>query len=142
VVIHDVFSAQKLWRESLKQKEISKLNALLRPVFEKIIIKLKCLALHTVSESTKDDLMKFSAKKPIYVIHNAIPVDTKENVETNPPFISISRLTFYKNVQVVIKSMNILKKSFSNIVLVIVGDGPHRKNLENPSPLRNYVHDY
>ena len=44
VVIHDVFSAQKLWRESLKQKEISKLNALLRPVFEKIIIKLKCLA--------------------------------------------------------------------------------------------------
>ena len=76
--------------------------------------------------------MKFSAKKPFYVIHNAIPVDTKENVETNPlQFISISRLTFYKNVQVVIKSMKILKKSFPNIVLVIVGDGPHRKNLEN-----------
>ena len=132
VVIHDVFSIhKKLWRESLKQKEISKRNAILRPFFEKILIRLKCSAIHTVSEAARDDLIKLGAKKPIYVIHNAIPINKEDAVTTNPfQLVTVSRQTFYKNIQVAIKAVKIVKKSFPKISLVIIGDGPYRKSLE------------
>jgi len=132
VVIHDVFSIQKgLWKESLKQKEISKINATIRPIFEKIIIRKKHTAIHTVSEAVKQDLQRAGAKSPIYVIHNAIPINQITKLETNPfQLVSISRLTFYKNVQVAIKSLQIVKKSFPKVLLIIIGAGPYRKNLE------------
>lgn len=132
LVIHDVFSIQKgLWKESLKQKEISKINAVIRPIFEKAIIRIRHVAIHTVSEAVKVDLKKIGAKGPIYVIHNAIPIHQITKLETKPlQLVSISRLTFYKNVQVAINSLQIVKKSFPKVSLIIVGDGPYRKNLE------------
>ena len=132
LIIHDVFSIQKgLWKESLKQKEISKSNAVIRPIFEKIIIRIRHAAIHTVSEAVKEDLQKIGTKSPIYVIHNAIPIDQTIKFETKPfQLVSISRLTFYKNVQIAIKSLQIVKKSFPKVSLIIVGDGPYRKNLE------------
>jgi len=131
VVIHDIFSIQKgFWSEWAKQKGISKLDVFLGPLLEKIIIKLKCSAIHTVSEATKDDLVKFGAKKPIYVIHNAVHIDKIEESKSDPcQFIYIGRLVFYKNLEVVIRAVNILKESYSNLKLVITGDGPHKKKL-------------
>jgi len=72
--VHDVFSrcGKKYWEMWGKQSNISRFNVLLAPFFEKMIIRLKHDAIHTVSEATKDDLIKFGAKKPIYVIHNTI----------------------------------------------------------------------
>ena len=132
VVIHDVFSIQKgLWEESLKQKEISKINATIRPIFEKIIIRKKHAAIHTVSEAVKQDLQRVGAKSLIYVIHNAIPINQISKIEPNQfQLVSISRLTFYKNVQVAIRSLHIVKKLFPKVSLIIIGAGPYRKNLE------------
>ena len=131
-VIHDVFSLyENYWKLWGRQTNVSRLNVLLGPFFEKAIMKLKCTAIHTVSEASKDDLIKFGAKKPIYVIHNAIDMYESPELEmVSFQFIYIGRLLFYKNLEVVIKSIKILKKSYPKITLIIVGGGPHKKILE------------
>jgi len=107
------------------------LDRLLGPIFEKIIIKLKHASIHTVSETTKQDLIEFGAKKPIYVIPNSIPIKPVENVTTIPfQFVYLGNLLFYKNLEVVIKSIKIVKKTYPKITLTIIGDGPYRENLE------------
>ena len=131
-VIHDIVSLHKdFWKLWRRQENVSKLNAFIGPIFEKISIRLKCSAIHTVSETSKDDLIKFGAKKPIYVIENALDIQEDENFETvHYQFIYIGRLIFYKNLEVVIKSLKIIKNSYPKIVLIIVGDGPHKIKLE------------
>jgi len=132
LVIHDVFSIKKgLWKESLKQKEISKSNAVIRPLFEKTILRIKHSAIHTVSEAVKEDLQTMGAKRPIYIIPNSIPINQVTKSESKSfQLVSISRLTFYKNVQVAVRSLQIVKKSFPKVSLIIIGAGPYRKNLE------------
>jgi len=131
-IIHDIFSMYKdYWKIERKQKNVPKLNSFIGPIFEKMIIKLKCSAIHTVSKATKDDLVEFGAKKPIYVIPNAIYYDEPKTYEVNPlQFIFIGRLLHYKNVEVVIKAVSILKKNYPSITLIIVGSGPYKTNLE------------
>lgn len=132
LVIHDIFSLEKnFWKEWVKQKNISKLKRWLGPIFEKTIITLKCVAIHTVSDASKDDLIKFGAKKPIYVIPNAIEINEfKKSKTTQYQFIYIGRLIFYKNLEVVIKAIKIVKNSYPKILLIIVGSGPHKEDLE------------
>jgi len=132
LVIHDVFSIKKgLWKESLKQKEISKSNAIIRPLFEKTILRIKHSAIHTVSKAVKEDLQTMGAKRPIYIIPNSIPINQVTKLEPKSfQLVSISRLTFYKNVQVAVRSLQIVKKSFPKVSLIIIGAGPYRKNLE------------
>lgn len=131
-VIHDIVSTYKdYWKIERKQKKVSKLNALIGPIFEKLIIKKKCSAIHTVSNTTKDDLIEFGTKNPIYVIPNVIYFDEPKKSEINPlQFIFIGRLLHYKNLNVVIKAVSILKKTYPNLTLIIVGSGPYKENLE------------
>ena len=131
--VHDVFSlcGKNYWKLWGKQSNISRLNVTLAPFFEKMIAKLQCKAIHTVSNATKDDLLKIGAKKPIYVIPNTIETNTnKVSKQNSYQFIYIGRLVFYKNLEVIIKAMSIVKKVEPEIKLIIVGDGPHRKTLE------------
>ena len=130
--VFDVFSLfkdyVKLWR---KQENVSKLNAFLLPIFERLIIRLKCSAIYTISEASKDDLIKIGANKPIYVIDCAIDIQEVENMVTAPcQFMYIGRLIFYKNLEVVIKALRIVKKSYPKVVLIIAGDGPQKNILE------------
>lgn len=132
--VHDIFSlcGKNYWKLWGKQSNISRLNVLLAPFFEKMIIKLKHNAIHTVSEATRDDLIKFGARKPIYIIPNAVEIKKIENQEIVPfQFIYIGRLVFYKNLDVVIKAIEIVKKKYPKIMLVIVGGGPYKENLES-----------
>jgi len=132
MVIHDVLCLEKgFWKEWGRQKDVSKLNVLLGPSFEKLIIKLKSVAIHTVSEATKNDLFKLGVKKPIYLIPNAIKINELKIEEALPfQFIYIGRLIFYKNLEVVIKAIGILKRSYPKVSLIIVGGGPHKEKLE------------
>ena len=78
-----------------------------------MIIKLRHDAIHTVSEATENDLIKFGAKKPIYVIHNAIKDNKFKKLEKiSFQFLFVGRLVFYKNLEVVIKAVNIVKKRY------------------------------
>ncbi len=131
--VHDVFSlcGKNYWKEWGKQSDVSRMNVWLAPFFERLMIKLRYNCIHTVSEATREDLVKFGAKKPIYVIHNAIEQSTEQDTKQNPlQFVYIGRLVFYKNLEVAIKAINIAKKTEPRIKLVIIGSGPHRKSLE------------
>jgi len=131
--IHDIFSLgdKDFWKKWGKQSNISKLNVKIAPFFEKILIKLKHNCIHTVSEATKDDLIKFGVKKPIYVIHNSIQNQQFLNLEPKRnQFIFIGRLVFYKNLKVVLEAIKLAKKDHPEIKLIIVGDGPVKQELE------------
>jgi len=133
--IHDVFSlcGKNYWKKWGSQSNVSRINVVLAPFFEKLMIKFRHKCIHTVSEASKDDLVKFGAKKPIYVIHNAVEdEDNSESSNLNPfQFVNVGRLVFYKNLEIVIKAISILKKSESKIKLVIVGEVPHKNALQD-----------
>ncbi|MEX0765020.1 MAG: glycosyltransferase family 4 protein [Nitrosopumilaceae archaeon] len=133
--VHDVFSlcGKNYWKMWGAQSDVSKLNILLAPFFEKLMIRLRHTCIHTVSEAAKEDLVRFGAKKPIYVIHNSIEIETpKQKIDVNPlQFVYVGRLVFYKNLEVLMKAINIAKKSEPEIKLVIVGGGPHKKSLQD-----------
>lgn len=131
--IHDIFSlcGKNYWKLWGKQSNTSRINVILAPFFEKSIIKFRCNAIHTVSETTRDDLLEIGCKKPIHVISNTIEIGNIQTIEQkNNQFIYIGRLVFYKNLEVVIKAVNIVKKIHPMITLLVVGGGPHMKNLK------------
>lgn len=132
--VHDVFSlcGKDYWEKWGKQSGVSSVNVKLAPLFEKFMTKLSHRCVHTVSEATKDDLLKFGEKKPIHVIPNSVDVNvqTTYDIDQNS-FVYVGRLVFYKNLEIVINSMNIVKKTNPKISLTIVGDGPHKINLKN-----------
>jgi len=129
--IHNVTLTNKEYVKELLKQGYSKWWVFSRSMFIKIITKMNYSAIHAVSENTKKDIINLGIKKPIYVIPLGIPIKKEENTVTeNFQFIHISRLVFYKNLEVVIKAIKILKKSFPKITLVIVGDGPYKEKLE------------
>jgi len=131
--VHDVFSlcGKDYWKRWGSQSNVSRINVYLAPIFEKLLIKLNLKGIHTVSEASRDDLIQFGAKKPIFVVPNSID-RTLTKSEVNPnQLMFIGRLVFYKNLEVVIKAIKIVKNEFPKIKLIIVGGGPHRATLEN-----------
>ena len=130
LTIHNVYP-DDFWNEWKKQPENSKLKAYLGKLQVKFVIKLKHTAIHTVSEPVKEKLIKLGVKKPIVVIPNAIKASESFNVSTNQnQFVMISRLVFYKNVQVILKALKTVKKKIPQVSFIIIGDGPYRKTLE------------
>jgi len=130
LTIHNVYP-KDFWEEWSKQPENSKFKAFLVKIQEKIVIKSRYIIIHTVSELVKENLVKLGVKKPIVVIPNAIRNTELYNVSTKPlQFVLISRLVFYKNVQIILKALKIVKKKFPQVSLTIIGDGPYRETLE------------
>lgn len=120
------------WKKWVKQSGVSKINQFLGPIFEKLVIKAKCDAIHTISNASRDDLLEFGAKKPIYVIAPAIEeIKNKNKTQNNKQFIYVGRLVFYKNVEILINAMEIVKNVDDEIKLIIVGGGPQFKILKD-----------
>jgi glycosyltransferase involved in cell wall biosynthesis len=133
MTIHDVLSlcGKNFWERWGDQSGISKINVMLAPHFEKLMIKFRYDCIHTVSEATRNDLLKFGAKKHIYVIPNSISTKPALGIKPDPfQFVYVGRLVFYKNLEVIIKAISLAKKIEPRIKFVIVGDGPYRKDLE------------
>lgn len=131
--IHDVFSlcGKNYWKMWGRQSGVSKLNVILAPFFEKFITRLRHDCVHTVSNATKNDLIKFGEKKPIHIIENTIEkTDTLERQQNRFMFIHIGRFVFYKNIEVIIKAIKIVKEQFPQIRLVLVGGGPNKESLQ------------
>ena len=131
--IHDIFSIydKEFWKKWTKQSNVSSTNARLVPFFEKLMMKFKFDCIHTVSDATKNDIQKIGTKKPIHVISNCIQDEKLINAsQKEKQFVYLGRLVFYKNVEVILKSFKIVAKQFSDAKLIIAGDGPHKKSLQ------------
>jgi len=134
IAIHDIFSlcGKNYWGDWAAQNQVSKINSFLAPIFEKLMIKLKHDCVHTVSEATRDDLLEFGEKKPIHVIHNSIDKFQTVIIDTiSSQFVYVGRLVFYKNLEVVFRAIDIIRKKKPEIKLIVIGGGPHQKKLEN-----------
>ncbi|MGI0047338.1 MAG: glycosyltransferase, partial [Nitrosotalea sp.] len=132
--IWDIFSlcGNDYWDKWTKQIGVSKIHSFLGPRFEKLILNLPHDAIHTISEASQNDLTKFGAKKPIYMIPPTIEESkpTASNFNSTQ-FVYVGRLVFYKNIEVIIKAIKIVIEVESKIKLVIVGGGPHEKILKD-----------
>ena len=126
------FVSIKEFEPSFQKKHGLKWKASLLHKVEKFSVKLHCSAVHAVSEATKDALIKLGETKPIFVIPNAISIpNIGESKNVNQfQFVSISRMEEYKMLDVIIKAVKIVKESYPEIKLILIGDGPYRKNLE------------
>jgi len=142
--IWDIFTlcGKDYWKRWGRQSDISKIHAVIGSMFEKLIVKIPCKAFHTISQATNDDLLKFGVKKPIYVICPAIEKKDSQSRQNPFHFIYIGRLVFYKNIEVLIKAINIVRKTEPQIRLAIVGGGPHKsviRNLINELNLESHI---
>ena len=131
--IHDIFSIydKKFWKKWTAQSNISSTNARLVPFFEKLMMRFRFDCIHTVSDATKNDILKIGTKKPICVIPNCIQDKVWIKTEQkNNQFVYIGRLVFYKNVEVILHAWCIVTKKIPDAKLIIAGDGPNKKLLE------------
>jgi glycosyltransferase involved in cell wall biosynthesis len=134
--IHDIFSVydRDFWKKWASQSGVSYTNARLLPFFEKLMMRFKMNCIHTVSEATRNDIQKLGTKKTIHVIPNCIAEGKPVNAEVKKEqFVYLGRLVFYKNVEVILRAFEIVKKEIPSCKLIIAGDGPHRPVLENMS---------
>ena len=136
VTIHDVFttSSQDHWQEWTKQeKKISKITSVIAPIMERFTVKISSGIIHTVSNTTKEDLIKFGAKTRIEVIPNGINLDDynlHSDINYDRYIVFIGRLVFYKNLDVIISAFIDVVKQIQSPKMLILGDGPMRKKWE------------
>ena len=133
ITIHDVLSlcGKNYWKIWADQYYVSRNNLIVASFLDKMILKLQHACTHTVSETTRDDLLLYGEKKPIHVIHNAVEEAKAEQADVSRhQLVYVGRLVFSKNVEIIIRAIGIARKKEPKIRLIIVGDGPHRKTLE------------
>ena len=133
-VIHDIYQLcmEDYWKKWGSQKNVSTFNSFVGPFFEKSLLKLRHACIHTVSEASKEDLLRLGAKKKIYPIHNSIEIKEVKKSKVNPfQFVFVGRIVFYKNLEVVIKAISKIINDVPEIKFIIIGDGPHREKLED-----------
>jgi glycosyltransferase involved in cell wall biosynthesis len=106
-------------------------------IFGKIVEKLTSYLtknIMAISEKTRRDLGSIGVNKKIKVVPVGINMQYIE--EINPSdyksdVIFAGRLIKDKNVDILIKAVEIVKKEVKDIKCTIIGEGPERANLEN-----------
>ena len=90
-------------------------------------------AFHTVSESSKEDLLNFGVEEQkIVVIPNGLDAsqyvysiaNASKSEELNAIFVG--RLVSYKNIETVIRAFREVVLTYPNSKLIILGEGPHK----------------
>lgn len=130
ITIHDVFThSDNFWKKWSSQDNVSHITSIIGPIFEKLTLNIFYDAIHTVSNSTRDDLEKYGIDgSKIRVIHNGIDYRRYDLMKVEKRFESyvlfIGRLVFYKNVEVLVRSFKEVVIAVPKAKLIIVGDGP------------------
>ena len=86
-----------------------------------------------VSERTKKDLERIGVKKEVRVIPNGIDFGRIERIkasEKESDIVFAGRIIKDKNVDVLIKAVELVKREVPDVKCVIIGDGPEKKGLE------------
>jgi len=101
-------------------------------IIEKIVSKLT-KNIVSVSNKTKNNLVKLGVnKKNISVVYNWVDIkEIKEIKKSKEEFdiIYAGRFMKHKNIDILIKSVYLAKKEFSDIKAVIIGNGPEKAKL-------------
>ena len=93
----------------------------------------QCDLVTTPTQVLVDDLKKHKLKRPIYPISNGLDLTTfspKENYDFKGKFLHVGRISFEKEIDILIKSFAIAQKNYEYITLDIYGDGPALNELK------------
>jgi glycosyltransferase involved in cell wall biosynthesis len=107
------------------------IKALIGYVAELLTIKLS-KNIHTVSETSKKDILSFNSKCNVFVIPNSLDLEyyeLREDITYGDFILFIGRLIFYKHLEIVIQALKLLKNRCA-VRLVVLGDGPMRNKWE------------
>jgi glycosyltransferase involved in cell wall biosynthesis len=113
---------------------LGKLKGIMGRIIENLAIRLTRNHL-AVSKTTKNDLMRHGAKE-VFISYNGVDLDRIRDIKekiSHYNIIFVGRLAHQKNVQLLIKTVAILKKYFDNLKIAIIGDGPDMKKLKKLS---------
>jgi glycosyltransferase involved in cell wall biosynthesis len=90
------------------------------------------------SEVIKDELIAQGVKKSITAVSNGVNVDLftckdEKQKNENPKLLYVGRVSYEKNIDVILRALAVLKKKSINVTLDIVGSGPDLENLQKLS---------
>jgi len=128
--IHVVFgsSSPGYWKRWSSQKNISPLSSIIGPLFENLTIKIPVNTIHSVSETTRKDILNVNSKSKVVVVTNGIDLASYDKYETNLVYqnyvVFIGRLVFNKNLDIVLSSFTEVTKKIPDARLIVVGFGP------------------
>ncbi len=128
--VHDIFSVpgERHWQLWSKQSGISWASEFLGRITEHMAVNAFRTIIHTVSETSKQDIIRLGTRNPVVVIPNAVDLSLYEKPnscsEPNVQVIFVSRHVFYKNLDVVLGAFPKVVEAFPEAKLVVVGDGP------------------
>jgi glycosyltransferase involved in cell wall biosynthesis len=126
--IHDVSTNNKdQWEQSSRTSKIA----------EKFLTNLHYNMLLTVSNATKDSLIKYFNVNPdrIRVLYNGVDLKKIDQVNCDKKdentILFVGRLTPHKHVDHLLIALKEIRKNIPNIKLVVVGRGPDKENILN-----------
>jgi glycosyltransferase involved in cell wall biosynthesis len=131
MTVHDVYllSIPLFWERWSEQSDVSFLARSFGPAIEQLLVRMPVTIIHTVSETSRRDLLRVTSKnRRIVAVPNGIRTE-----DYNPRFkcvnsphqaVFICRLVFYKNLEVVFQAFRRVIREVPDAQLVIVGDGP------------------
>lgn len=129
ITVHDVYllTMSWFWRKWSRQPGVSALARYFGSILELILLHLPATAIHTVSQTSKADLIKAGTQQRIEVVPNGLETNdysVPDGVRSNPhQAIFVGRLVFYKNLEVVFRALPKVIRRVPDARLVIVGDG-------------------
>lgn len=145
VTFHDVYQAsnEKFWIDlAIKNNPNAAFyTPWVSKIIERIIMKLNVSAFHTVSDTSKKDLLSFGIEnKKIHVIPNGLDAsqyvdisvdDSKYLSSKKDSIVFVGRLISYKNIETVIKAFKKIVNLVPDAQFIIIGDGQYKNTLAN-----------
>lgn len=102
-------------------------------LLEKIIIRNNDNFI-AVSENTKNKIIRIKPNANVEIVPNGVNLELIQQIKPSKDksdLIFVGRLIKDKNVDLLIKSIKLVKKEIPNIKCVIIGDGPEKDMLKN-----------
>jgi glycosyltransferase involved in cell wall biosynthesis len=135
--IFDIFtnSEKTNWKNWVRHNNLPKYYSTIGRIYEKISLTVPFDCIHTISNTTKNDILLHKINKPIEVVYPSINNKAYQGTEsTYDDFILyIGRLVFYKNVDVLIRAYKEVLQELPSAKLVVVGEGPMEKEWKDLS---------
>jgi len=102
-------------------------------IIEKLAVLMPDKIISVSKHTTHKLKSELNSKKPIYTVPNGIEFDLITKIKPakeKSDVIFVGRLISSKNIDVLIKSIKLIKKKNPEIKSLIIGDGPEKKTLE------------
>jgi glycosyltransferase involved in cell wall biosynthesis len=102
-------------------------------IIEKLAVLMPVKIISNSEHTTCKLKNELNSKKLIYTVPNGIEFDLITRIKPakeKSDVIFVGRLVSYKNINILIKSIKLIKEKKPEIKSLIIGDGPEKKNLE------------